>query len=93
MIRLLRVILRALCTEQGSLKPLQTKYTSLYTVKIADNSLVSLLSSPHSPSGSLSVNGEGVAGLSCLSSLSCLATRPLSKAPFVMLAARLAGQG
>ena len=49
MIRLLRVILTELCTQQGSLKPLQTKYTSLYTVKIADNSFLSLLSAPSSP--------------------------------------------
>ena len=86
MIRLLRVILRALCTEQGSLKPWQTKYTSLYTVQIADNSLVSLLSTSRSPAVRWSCSWWPW-------SLSCPATRPLSKAPFVMLAGWLGWAG
>ena len=68
MIRLLRVILTELCTQQGSLKPLQTRCTSLYTVKIADNSFVSLLSCPRSPVRSMSVVSGVVPRDSCLSS-------------------------
>ena len=44
-----------LSSGQGSLKPLQTKYTSLYTVKIADTSFLSLLSAPPRPVLSMSV--------------------------------------